>query len=112
MWADSTGQIIGIRLSASVPIVADVSESIGSITRLLLVTMSIAMAHDSAPAQSSSAQRETPLPSSITAVEGSGDSQPTSIQQGSVDQKVTNPCSLHAPDNISQSPAMGKQASM
>src|SRR5437667_1741756 len=48
--------------------------------------MSIAMAQDSADAQSSSAQRETPLPSSITAVD--------------------------APDNISQSPAMGKQAGM
>src|SRR5437016_2881035 len=74
--------------------------------------MSIAMAHDSADAQSSSAQRETSLPSSITAVERSGDNQSTSLRQGSVDQKVTNPCSLRAPDNISQSPAMGKQASM
>ncbi len=108
MWADSTGQIIGIRLSASIPIVAEVSERIGSITRLLLVTMSIAMAHDSAPAQSSSAQRETPLPSSITAVEGSGDSQPTSIQQGSVDQKVTNPCSFTVPETIARSSANTK----
>src|SRR5205807_514228 len=74
--------------------------------------MSIAMAQDSADAQSSSAQRETSLPSSITAVERSGDNQSTSLRQGSVDQKVTNPCSLRAPDNISQSPAMGKQASM
>jgi len=70
--------------------------------------MSIAMAHDSAPAQSSSAQRETPLPSSITAVEGSGDSQPTSIQQGSVDQKVTNPCSFTVPETIARSSANTK----
>src|SRR5216117_3678379 len=58
---------------------------------VFLVMVSIAMAQDSAPAESSSAHPETPLPSSI--------------QQGSVDQKVTNPCSLLAPDNNSQSPA-------
>jgi hypothetical protein len=65
---------------------------------VFLVMVSIAMAQDSAPAQSSSAHPETPLPSSI--------------QQGSVDQKVTNPCSLLAPDNISQSPVTGKEAGM
>jgi len=74
--------------------------------------MSIAMAQDSADAQSSPAQRETSLPSSITAVERSGDNQSTSLRQGSVDQKVTNPCSLLAPDNNSQSPATGKEAGM
>src|SRR5439155_20692268 len=63
-----------------------------------LVMVSIAMAHDSAPAESSSARPETPLPSSI--------------QQGSVDQKVTDPCSLLAPDNNSQSAATGKEAGM
>src|SRR5213594_595505 len=65
---------------------------------VFLVMVSIAMAQDSAPAESSSAHPETPLPSSI--------------QQGSVDQKVTNPCSLRAPDDVSQSPAIGEQASM
>src|SRR5437879_13419640 len=74
--------------------------------------MSIAMAQDSADAQSSSAQRETSLPSSITAVERSGDNQSTSLRQGSVDRKVTNPCSVLAPDNNSQSPATGKEADM
>jgi len=65
---------------------------------LVMVSIAMAQAQDSAPAEASSAHPETPLPSSI--------------QQGSVDQKVTNPCSLRAPDNIYQSPAMGKQASM
>jgi len=78
---------------------------------VVLVMISTAMAQDSAPAQSSSAQPETPLHSSITAVERSGDNQSTSIQQGLVDKKVTNPCSLLAPDSNSQSSAIGKQAS-
>ncbi len=65
---------------------------------LVMVSIAMAQAQDSAPAESSSAHPETPLPSSI--------------QQGSVDQKVTNPCSLLAPDNNSQSPATGKEADM
>src|SRR6184192_984725 len=65
---------------------------------LVMVSIAMAQAQDSAPAESSSAHPETPLPSSI--------------QQGSVDQKVTNPCSLRAPDNNSQSPATGKEAGM
>jgi hypothetical protein len=83
-----------------------------SLVYVFLVMISTAMAQDSAPAQSSSTQPKTPLHSPITAVEGSGENQPTSIQQGSVDQKETNPCRLRAPDNTSQSPAMGKEASM
>src|SRR5256712_9844960 len=65
---------------------------------LVMVSIAMAQAQDSAPAESSSAHPETPLPSSV--------------QQGSVDQKVTNPCSLLAPDNNSQSPATGKEADM
>src|SRR5207244_5807939 len=64
----------------------------------LMISIAMAQAQDSAPAESSSAHPETPLPSSI--------------QQGSVDQKVTNPCSLLAPDNNSQSPATDKEAGM
>src|SRR5437763_16975593 len=62
---------------------------------VFLVMVSIAMAQDPAPAESSSAHPETPLPSSV--------------QQGPVAQTVSNPCSLLAPDNNSQSPATGKE---
>jgi hypothetical protein len=72
--------------------------AMASLIYAFLVMVSIAMAQDSDLAGSSSAHPETPLPSSITAVAGSGDNQPTSIQQGSVDQEVTNPCGLRAPD--------------
>jgi hypothetical protein len=86
--------------------------AMASVIYALLVMISTATAQDSAPAQPPSAEPETPLPSSITAVAGFGDNQRPSIQQGSVDQEATNPCSLRAPDDISQSPAMGEQASM
>ena len=89
-----------------------VGGAMASVIYVVLVMISTAIAQDSAPAQSSSAQPETPLPSSITAVEGSGENHPTSIPQGLVDQKMTNPCSLLAPDNNSQSPATGKEAGM
>jgi hypothetical protein len=89
-----------------------VGGAMASVIYAFLVMISTAMAQDSAPAQPPSAEPETPLPSSITAVAGFGDNQRTSIQQGSVDQEATNPCSLRAPDDISQSPAMGEQASM
>jgi hypothetical protein len=64
---------------------------------MVSIAMAMAQAQDSAPAESLSAHPEMPLPSSI--------------QHGSVDQKVTNPCSLLAPDNNPQSSAIGKQAS-
>jgi hypothetical protein len=64
---------------------------------MVSIAMAMAQAQDSAPAESLSAHPEMPLPSSI--------------QHGSVDQKVTNLCSLLAPDNNPQSSAIGKQAS-
>jgi hypothetical protein len=84
---------------------------ITSIAHVLLVMTSIAVSHDLVRAQSSSAQPETPLPS-ITAQEGSGESQSTSVQHGPLDQEVSTPCSLRVPDTFPQPPASAKTANV
>jgi hypothetical protein len=81
----------------------EADERRASITRVLLVTISIATIHGFARAQSS-AQRETP-PSSITAQEATGDNQSTSIPRQSSNPQATSPCTLRVPDTIPQYPA-------
>src|SRR5207244_2293916 len=76
----------------------------GSVTYALLVTISIAMTQSLAPAaQQLSAAQQTSSPASITLDEGSRDNQTTSIQQGFLDQKTSNLCSLQSPDALSSS---------
>jgi hypothetical protein len=92
-----------------------VHHGIASITHALLIMIPIAMMHGLIWAQSSSAQQNTPLPSSITAHEGSSDSQSTWIQPapqdyGALDQKMTSPCSLRVPDSIPQRSGEGEGA--
>jgi hypothetical protein len=60
-------------------------------------------------AQASSAQGETPLPSSMTAPGESGDNQSAAVQHELSDQEETSPCSLRVSDTIRQSPAMASQ---
>jgi len=69
-----------------------------SITPVLLVAIAMAWSQAIASAQSPPARRETPLPSSITVQEGSGDSPSTLTQHEPFDQAVTAPCSLGVPD--------------
>src|SRR2546429_6994391 len=76
-----------------------------SITRVLLVAVSIAMTQGLGYAQPFSSERETPSPSSTTAPGRSADNDSTSIQHGSLDQEATSPCSSRVPDKISQSAA-------
>jgi len=87
-----------------------VDERIASITRLLLVTISIAITHGLGHAQPPSAPQETMLPSSTTAQDGSGDNQSTSIQQGPLEQVATSPRRLRVPDTFPQSPANAAEA--
>ena len=75
----------------------------GSVTYALQVTISIAMTQGLAPAQQLSAGQQTSSPASITLDEGSRDTQTTSIQQGFLDQKTRNLCSLQPPDALSSS---------
>jgi hypothetical protein len=82
----------------------EADEARASLTRVLLLTISIATTHNFARAQSS-AQRETLPPSSITVQEGSGDNQSTSSQRRSSNPQATHPCTLRVPDTIPQYPA-------
>ena len=89
---------------------SSVDERIASITRLLLVTISIAMTHGLGHAQPPSARQETMLLSSTTAQDGSSDNQSTSIQQGPLEQVATSPRRLRVPDTFPQSPANAAEA--
>src|SRR6266849_9558780 len=89
---------------------SSVDERIASITRLLLVTISIAITHGLGHAQPPSAPQETMLPSSTTSQDGSGDNQSTSIQQGPLEQVATSPRRLRVPDTFPQSPANAAEA--
>jgi hypothetical protein len=75
-----------------------------SITRALLLTISIATTHGFVRAQSS-AQRETLPPSSITAQEESGDNQSTSSQRQSSNPEAPGPCTLRVPRYNSSVPS-------
>jgi hypothetical protein len=70
-------------------------QAIGSITHALVIMISIAVMDGPVWGQSSSA-------SSITAHEGSSDSQSMPVQHGPFDQGVTSPCSLRVPAIIPQ----------
>ena len=75
----------------------------GTGTRGLLVSISIAMTQILAHAQRISVPRETPSGIAITVDDGSGANQPASIQHGSLDQKASL-CSLqvaHKPPSSS-----------
>jgi hypothetical protein len=71
----------------------EADERRASMTRVLLVTISIATTHGFARAQSS-ARRETLPPSSITAPEESGDNQSTASQRQSSNPQATCPCTF------------------
>src|ERR1700737_2331664 len=62
--------------------------------------------------QSSSAQRETPFPSSITPHEESGDHSSTSIQGRTLNERRTGPCSLRVPDTFPTPPVGAKVANL
>src|SRR5438309_1736158 len=81
----------------------------GTATRGLLVSISIAMTQSLAHAQRISVPKETPSLASIIVVEGSETNQPTSIQYGSLDQKASL-CSLKVPDKPPSSPPNAKGA--
>jgi hypothetical protein len=87
-----------------------VDERTPSITHVLLVAVSIAMAQGLAYAQPSSAHGETPAPYSIAIPKGSGDNHSTLIQHGPFDQVATSPCRLRVPDTFPQSPANASEA--
>ncbi len=89
---------------------SSVDGRIASITRLLLVTISIAMTPGLSHAQPPSAPQETMLPPSTTAQDGSGDNQSTSIQQRPFEQVATSPRRLRVPDTFPQSPANAAEA--
>jgi hypothetical protein len=80
------------------------------ITRVLLITISVAMTVSLVRAQSSSAQRETPLPSSTTLYAESGDRHSTAVPHGALNEGITGPCSLRVPDTFPQLPADAKVA--
>jgi len=73
-------------------------------TRLLLLTISIAMTQGLGHAQAPVASQEAMSPSSTIAHIGSGETRSTSIDQPS-DQMAASPCSLRVQDTFPQSPA-------
>ena len=87
---------------------SSVDEKTSSITRVLLVAVSIAMTQGLGYAQPFSSERETPLPSSTTAHGRSTDTDSTSIQHESLDQEATSPCSSRVPETIPQPSADAK----
>jgi len=81
-----------------------------SISRALLVAISIAMTHSLVHAREPSAPRETVPRSSTASNDKSGDIQSTSIQPAPLEQEGTSPCSLRVPDIISQPSREGEEA--
>jgi hypothetical protein len=79
----------------------------GTGTRALLVSISIALMQSLAHAQQISVPKQTPSPISITVHDGSGANQPASIQYGSSGQKASL-CSLQVPDKPPSSPPNAK----
>ena len=95
---------IASRIYGSVGSVAPsaVDKRIVSMTYVVVVTIAIAMTQGLGYAQSSFGQRETPLPSSISAHQRADDSV---TQHARLHQQVSSPCSLRVPDTILQSSA-------
>jgi hypothetical protein len=81
----------------------------GSVTHVLLVTISIAMTQRLGHAQAPVASREAMSPSSTIAHVGSGEIRSTSIEQPS-DQMATGPCRLQVKDTFVQPPANTTEA--
>lgn len=77
-----------------------------SMTTVLLVMIAMATQQGLATGQSSSLQQEAPLAPSITVLDASGASPTSFVQPGPLEEKTT-PCSLRAPDAISQPSAEG-----
>ena len=81
----------------------------GSVTRVLLVTISIAMTQRLGHAQATVASREAMSPSSTIAHVGSAETRSTSIDQPS-DQVATSPCRLQVQDTLVQPPTNAAEA--
>jgi hypothetical protein len=70
---------------------------------VLLVAILILTIQSLAGGQASSERQEAVSPSSTTAQEGLGNSQPSSIQGGTLNTEQTSLCSLRLPDTIAES---------
>jgi hypothetical protein len=81
----------------------------GSVTHILLVTISIAMTHGLGYAQVPVASRQATLPSSPIAHGMPRDNQLTSIHEPS-DQEATRPCRLQVQDTFVKPPAKTTEA--
>jgi hypothetical protein len=81
----------------------------GSVTRILLVTISIAMTQPFGHAQATVASQEATSPSSNIARIGSGEALSTSIEQPS-DHVTAGPCRLQVQDTFVQPPANPTEA--
>jgi len=87
-----------------------VAERMASITHVLLVAISIAMAHGLVHAQPPSVPLETLSRSSTATNDKAGENQSTSIQHAALNQEVTSPCGLRVPEIIPQPSGEGEGA--
>jgi hypothetical protein len=87
-----------------------VAERMASMTRFLLVAISIATVHGLVHAQQPPGSEETAPRSSTATNDKSENIQLTSIHRGPLDQEVTSPCSLRVNEVIPQTTGEGEGA--